>query len=269
MALDKQGKEKIAFLVGFVLILAVAALTFQRSQDSGKPQVENANEESKDKNNYPLISPAELQQKIFAKEALKIMDLRDKDEFTREHIAHSLNIPAENLSTAETGASKNELLILVGGSKTNYSTAIKILEDKGYSKTVALGGGFMAWKNSQNQTVSIGDPNSFTDQAKITYTTPDKLKEILAAGEAIYILDIRPPNIYASGHLPGAINIPLPELEQKEKELPVNMEIVIYGDSELLAFQAGIIAYDLNFFTAYVLQGGIEAWKAKGFEIVK
>lgn len=269
MALDKQGKEKVALLVGFMLILAVAVLTFQRAQNNEAVQDENMDKVTETEVDYPVISATELQGKIFTQETLRILDLRSRDEFAREHIAHSFNIPVENLTGAEIGGGKDELLVLVGKSNTNYSNAIKSLRDGGYAKTVVLGGGFVTWKNSKNQTISRGDPASFTDQAKITYTTPEKLMALLDAGEAIYVLDARSPNAFASGHLPGAKNIPLQELEQREKELPVSLEIVIYGDSELQGFQAGVIAYDLNFFTAYVLQGGIEAWKEKGFEIVK
>lgn len=269
MTLDKQGKEKIALLIGFMLILGVAVITFQHSPINEKSQDKNIAINSEEKFDYPVISTTELQRRLVAQEELKIIDLRSRDEFAHEHIAHSLNIPAEDLPASEISGEKTKSIILVGGNKTNYSAAIKALEGGGYAKTMVLSGGFASWKDGKNQTISSGDPNSFIDQAKITYTTPEKLKDLLDAGEDIYILDIRSTKNFTDGHLPGARNIPFHELEQREKELPLNIEIVIYGDSELQGFQAGVIAYDLNFFTAYVLQGNIKAWKEKGFEIVK
>jgi len=41
-------------------------------------------------------------------------------------------------------------------------------------------------------------------------------------------LDVRPPEEYAAGQGPGAVNIPLAELEQRLKELDKDQEIVAY-----------------------------------------
>lgn len=268
MNLDKQNKEKIVIIAGFLLILGVGLLTFQRAQDT-KTSPENISAPVEDKFDYPLLASAELQKKIFAKEALRIIDLRGAEAFANEHIPHSVNVAMENLAQVEL-ESAEETLILVGDAKTDYAQALKILENKNAaSKIFILTGGVTAWKNSQNSTISPGDPASFTDQAKVTYLAPEELKKLLDAGEAIYILDVRETHLFAAGHLPKAVNIPLTELEHRYRELPLNLEIVIYGANELHGFQAGVLAYDLNLFTAYVLQGGIEAWRTKGFEIAQ
>lgn len=55
----------------------------------------------------------------------------------------------------------------------------------------------------------------------------DELLEKLRAGE-VTLLDVRPHDEYQAGHLPGAINIPLEELERRFRELPHDQEIVAY-----------------------------------------
>ncbi|MGQ9526694.1 rhodanese-like domain-containing protein [Chloroflexus sp.] len=44
----------------------------------------------------------------------------------------------------------------------------------------------------------------------------------------VYLLDVRPLEEFAAGHLPGAVAIPLAELPQRIDELPVDKLIVTY-----------------------------------------
>jgi rhodanese-related sulfurtransferase len=45
---------------------------------------------------------------------------------------------------------------------------------------------------------------------------------------AVTVLDVRPSDEYRSGHLPGAVSIPLPELRHRLAELPRDREVVAY-----------------------------------------
>src|SRR5207245_7908603 len=51
---------------------------------------------------------------------------------------------------------------------------------------------------------------------------------------------VRPPEEYAAGHLPGAINLPLPQMAKQLHKLPANREIVAYcrGPYCLLSYDA-------------------------------
>ncbi len=49
----------------------------------------------------------------------------------------------------------------------------------------------------------------------------------VAAGTAV-VLDLRPPEEFAAGHVPGAVSIPLPELEARLSELPEGVGVVAY-----------------------------------------
>ena len=56
----------------------------------------------------------------------------------------------------------------------------------------------------------------------------------------VSVLDVRPPEEYAAGHLPGAVNVPLNELENHLDSLDTDREIVAYcrGPHCILAFDA-------------------------------
>jgi rhodanese-related sulfurtransferase len=54
------------------------------------------------------------------------------------------------------------------------------------------------------------------------------------------VLDVRPTVEYAAGHIPGAVSLPLDELEQRLGDLPDDVEIVAYcrGAYCVLAYDA-------------------------------
>lgn len=57
--------------------------------------------------------------------------------------------------------------------------------------------------------------------------TREELQQLARTG-TITILDVRPPNEYAAGHIPGAISIPVNELADRLAELPDDGQIVAY-----------------------------------------
>ena len=67
----------------------------------------------------------------------------------------------------------------------------------------------------------------------------DELLDRLRWGTAT-VLDVRPEDEFAHGHLPDALNIPLSELERRLAELPADQEIVAYcrGPWCVLSFEA-------------------------------
>jgi rhodanese-related sulfurtransferase len=55
------------------------------------------------------------------------------------------------------------------------------------------------------------------------------LESMLRGGEhGHFLLDVRTPQEYAAGHVPGAVNIPIDELRSRLSELPRNQEIAAY-----------------------------------------
>jgi rhodanese-related sulfurtransferase len=68
----------------------------------------------------------------------------------------------------------------------------------------------------------------FWKREKTAVIKPDELAAEIAGGRAPVIVDVRSENDFRTGHLPGAINIPLDELERRKAELDSAKPMVFY-----------------------------------------
>jgi len=85
----------------------------------------------------------------------------------------------------------------------------------------------------------------------------------------VTVLDVRPEDEFALGHLPGAVNIPLRALEARLSELDPSQEIVAYcrGPYCVLSYEA-VAALRERGFKARRLEDGLPEWRAAGLPIV-
>jgi len=85
----------------------------------------------------------------------------------------------------------------------------------------------------------------------------------------VTLLDVRPRQEFALGHLPGALNIPLDELDRHLSELPEGREIVAYcrGPYCVLSFEA-VASLRARGYQVRRLEDGFPEWKAAGLEVV-
>jgi rhodanese-related sulfurtransferase/biotin operon repressor len=100
---------------------------------------------------------------------------------------------------------------------------------------------------------------------------PVSRKELLnriRAG-AVTVLDVRPPDEFALGHLPGAVNIPLRALKVRLTELDVAQEIVAYcrGEYCVLSFEA-VALLRARGFKVRRLEDGLPEWRAAGLPVI-
>jgi len=84
----------------------------------------------------------------------------------------------------------------------------------------------------------------------------------------VTVLDVRPREEYALGHVPGAINMPLTEIKRRLSELPRSKEIVAYcrGPYCVFAFEA-VSTLRAAGYKARRLEDGMPHWRAAGLPI--
>jgi rhodanese-related sulfurtransferase/DNA-binding transcriptional ArsR family regulator len=84
----------------------------------------------------------------------------------------------------------------------------------------------------------------------------------------VTVLDVRPRDEFGRGHLPGARNVPLAELERRLAELPRDQEIVAYcrGPYCVLSFEA-VALLRAKGYRIRRLEDGYPEWKAAGLPV--
>jgi rhodanese-related sulfurtransferase/DNA-binding transcriptional ArsR family regulator len=94
-----------------------------------------------------------------------------------------------------------------------------------------------------------------------------ELMERLKAG-LVTVLDLRPEDEFALGHLPGSVNIPLGKLEKKLADLDPDQEIVAYcrGPYCVLSYEAVAVLRGRGF-KARRLEDGLPEWRAAGLPV--
>lgn len=99
---------------------------------------------------------------------------------------------------------------------------------------------------------------------------PVPAREVLARlkNGLITVLDVRPAEEYAAGHLPGAINVPVDRLEKYLSKLPKRKEVLAYcrGPYCLMSFEA-VEKLRRRGFKAKRLQNGYPEWRAAGLPV--
>jgi len=84
----------------------------------------------------------------------------------------------------------------------------------------------------------------------------------------VTVLDVRPPEEYAAGHLPGAINVPVDKLRSYLSRLPKKKEVVAYcrGPYCLMSFEAVDLLRKRGL-KARRLEDGFPEWRAAGLPV--
>ncbi len=107
---------------------------------------------------------------------------------------------------------------------------------------------------------------------RLYFTSRDEMEPVPAAEllqrakkGLVTVLDVRPPEEFAAGHVPGAINIPIHELERRLAELPKRKEVVAYcrGPYCLMSYDAVHLLRKRGM-KARRLQDGLPEWRLAG-----
>ena len=107
----------------------------------------------------------------------------------------------------------------------------------------------------------------FDERDSFEPVTREELLKRSRAG-TVTILDVRPPDEFALGHLPGALNVPVRALEARLSEFKRSKEIIAYcrGPYCVLSYEA-VAALRKRGFSVHRLEDGFPEWKAAGLPV--
>jgi rhodanese-related sulfurtransferase len=96
----------------------------------------------------------------------------------------------------------------------------------------------------------------------ITTIDGRQLEALMADGQPLLIVDVREPELFAAGHIRGAINIPYDGARLRiVKELAPRDRIVFVCHGGPMGDELGHVLAEKGYPTVYNLKGGMKKWK--------
>lgn len=105
-------------------------------------------------------------------------------------------------------------------------------------------------------------------RSDVKTVSPADVKDRMARRE-ITLVDVREPGEWAMGRIEGAIHAPMSDFQRAAGKLPTDKPIVFYCLSAARSAQAVSMAKRLGLSADTHMAGGLSAWRAHGFPLVR
>jgi hydroxyacylglutathione hydrolase len=200
---------------------------------------------------------AELEDAL--KKGGSVVDTRPAAKFAAGHVPGTLNIPLGKSFLNWSGAlvpNDTDFWIIT---EADSDDAVKrIVDDLSKVGLTRVAGVFRAdvlrdWKSRRGEleTVAQIDPQSLQKRSS----------------NGVQIIDVRSPEEWRKGHLPGAIHIPLALLPDRVGELDASVPIVMQCQGGGRSSIATSLLQSQGALNVFNLAGGYDAWVAQGYEV--
>jgi rhodanese-related sulfurtransferase len=113
-----------------------------------------------------------------------------------------------------------------------------------------------------------------TDMAWAMLTSSPEVREVnLAAlrtrpADAV-VVDVREPEEFAGGHVPGAVNLPQADLATRLNEVPRARPVLVICQGGFRSLRAAQFLSQCGISDVASVKGGTEAWRAEGGELIR
>ena len=114
--------------------------------------------------------------------------------------------------------------------------------------------------------VPVGESAEAREVGVLTIA-PKALSTRIEAGEKIQLIDVRTPEEFAEGRLPGALNAPVETFDAASIPVEEERETILYCRSGNRSARAAQMLADETGGTVRHLEGGIVAWEEAGREM--
>lgn len=189
----------------------------------------------------PAMTVSELDDYLEDKTAYWL-DVRDIFSYEKSHVDQSVNIPLELLLAKLNDLPKNRLIVVYDSTGKKGHQAVRTLIGAGFDQVLNVSGGFASLSGYVRSVkpahfkLDLPDPAPKTigqSEPKREKTAPAAAAKVnQPASNEPLIVDVRSSGEFAYGAVPGAINIPLDELEARLNELGnKDRKIILYCTS--------------------------------------
>jgi len=109
---------------------------------------------------------------------------------------------------------------------------------------------------------------ALSDNGFYLMSMEDLISAVDAGDENLFILDVRPADMYDAGHIPGSVNVPDPELVEKMDMVPTEEKIVVVCQIDTNSASDVSVLRIFGDRDARVVLGGVPAWEAAGGKLM-
>jgi rhodanese-related sulfurtransferase len=206
----------------------------------------------------PSIEPQELDRLLRGKADLIVLDSRPFDEYSKMNIPTGIDVPGAELvlRARDLAPSPDTMIVVNCAGRTRSIIGAQSLINAGVpNKVVALRNGTMGWnlagltcETGQSRRAPLPSPGTlaWAKQAAgrvasahgVRRIDRETLQRFQADGErTLYLFDVRDPDEYRAGHVPGAVSAPGGQLVQATDQYvgTLGARIVLVDDSEVRA----------------------------------
>ena len=183
-----------------------------------------------------------------------VVDARPAESFAQEHMRGSLNIPGNRTFASWFGSliDYGADVWLLAVDESQGERLVRELMSVGYDRVVG---------------VSVAsDALTGIDLVAVAQRSPVSLNGALGR-DGLIVLDVRNRSEWATGHIAGAVHIPLGELPQRLVELPADGTIVTQCASGGRSAIAASLLLLAGAPSVENLSGGIQGWTNAGFAL--
>jgi len=207
----------------------------------------------------PLAMTAEEVNKL-SQQGYLVLDVRPSSAFSTGHVPGAINIALSGqfASWAGTIISLNTPIILVAEDLENINEAVIRLARVGIETVKGyLDGQMLAWNKAG------------LEVSQIAQIPVDELNNKLTEIANLQIIDVRRPAEYQLGHVPGAINAPLANLEKLASSFDSKLPTMVICASGYRSSLATSLFARYGFREIYNVVGGTSAWINNGYRVEK
>ena len=187
----------------------------------------------------------------------KLIDVRTPREFKGGSIPGAVNIPVDELRSKLGGLGKDEDIVVFCKVGLRGYLAERILRQNGYTKVRNLSGGMISYAAPQEKPAVRTISSVGVDEA--------------AAAKAAngVLVDVREAEEFAYEHIEGSVNCPLSSIDTGCVTLPKNSPLYVFCQSGVRSALAAERLRLRGHADLRVVEGGLSAWKGKGFGIIR
>ena len=230
----------------------------------------------------PDVTPEELKTIREQSPDVLILDVRTPEEYGRFCIPGGINVPGGDLILwADHLRQQPDRPVIVNcAGRTRSIIGTAAFRRLGLNNVRALRNGTMGWvlagyelERQPNRTGrqpsvesrrgAVALAQKIADEESVAWISPAELSRMAGSMAGMhYIVDVRSEDEYASGHVPGSLNVPGGQAVQRADDFIAvrNAPIVFVSNESARAVMAAYWYRQMGFPKVSVLQGGLRAW---------